>query len=126
MSDTNTEIKLRALLKKSLDTINQLNAQKKDNVNDPIAIIGMSCRLPGGIHTPEAFWKLLLDRTEAVADFPKNEQLRMAFEKYISASGDCYTSKASYLDEDTTAFDARFFSLAPKEVKNMDPQQRMA
>lgn len=126
MSDTNTEIKLRALLKKSLDTINQLNAQKKDCVNDPIAIIGMSCRLPGGIHTPEAFWRLLLDRTEAVADFPKNEQLRRAFEKYISASGDCYTSKASYLDEDTTAFDARFFSLAPKEVKNMDPQQRMA
>jgi len=125
MTESITIKNLRALLKKSLDVIKDIKKNEIATVKK-VTIIGMSCRLPGGISSPKDFWELLMDKKDIVSEFPKNDVLKNIFKAYLQNADDCYTTKASYLEEDITGFDARFFNLTPKEVKDMDPQQRMA
>lgn len=117
----------RQALQKATLTIRQLleeNASLKNK--EPIAIIGMACRFPGGANNPEQFWQLLQDGIDAVTEVPAN---RWAAEDYYSADpqapGKMYTTCGGFLNTPVDSFDADFFGISPKEARAMDPQHRL-
>ncbi|WP_224360461.1 non-ribosomal peptide synthetase/type I polyketide synthase [Hyalangium versicolor] len=92
---------------------------------EPIAIIGMGCRFPGGADSPERFWGLLEESRDASSDIPSD---RWDASAYFSADsqeqGKAYTRRGSFLP-DVRGFDAEFFGLMPREAEALDPQQRL-
>jgi acyl transferase domain-containing protein/acyl-CoA synthetase (AMP-forming)/AMP-acid ligase II/acyl carrier protein len=88
--------------------------------DEPIAIIGMACRYPGGIRTPEDLWRLVAEGGEAIADFPDDRSwdLERLFD------GASATRRGGFL-YDAADFDAEFFTISPREALAMDPQQRL-
>lgn len=93
---------------------------------EKIAIIGMSCRFPGGANDIDTFWELLVNHKDGVCDAPGE---RWDVDKYYdpdkNAPGKAYTRKGGYLQHDINEFDARFFNMSPKEANALDPQQRL-
>ncbi|MFE9009470.1 SDR family NAD(P)-dependent oxidoreductase [Streptomyces sp. NPDC007875] len=85
---------------------------------DPIVIVGMACRLPGGVTSPDELWNLLAEERSTVGPPPRERGWDLA-----ALPDDCVTT-ASYLD-DIAAFDAEFFGISPREALAMDPQQRL-
>ena len=92
---------------------------------EPLAIIGIGCRFPGGASTPEAFWKLLCDGVDAVGQImPDRWDDRRWYHPDPSCPGRVYTRAAGCLS-DIDQFDADFFGISPREAASMDPQQRL-
>jgi acyl transferase domain-containing protein/acyl carrier protein len=92
---------------------------------EPIAIVGMGCRFPGGAHDPEAFWRLLRDGVDTVTEAPKERwDIDAYFDPDPDAAGKMYTRYGSFLDG-VDRFDAAFFGISPREAALMDPQQRL-
>lgn len=92
---------------------------------EPIAIVGMSCRFPGGANSPEAFWDLLKNGVDAISEIPAD---RWNIDEYYDPDpekpGKMSTRYGGFL-RDVDLFDAHFFSIAPREATGLDPQQRM-
>ena len=97
-----------------------------EQAKDKIAIVGMSCRFPGGANSIDEYWNLLVNGEDGVSDVPEN---RWEIEKYYdedkTAPGKMYTKKAGFLNINIDEFDAGFFNISPKEAAALDPQQRM-
>lgn len=117
-----------SLMKKALAELKRLRTElsvMKRAAREPIAIIGMGCRFPGGANDPERFWELLRDGRDAIGEVPPD---RWNVEDYYDpdpdAPGKMYTSSGGFLRSVDT-FDARFFDIAPREAASLDPQQRM-
>ena len=92
---------------------------------EPIAVIGMGCRFPGGANDPEAFWKLLHDGIDAISEMPPERwDVDAYYDPDPTAPGKMYTRWGGFLD-DVTTFDAAFFNISPREATRMDPQQRL-
>lgn len=92
----------------------------------PIAIVGMGMRFPGGASTPESYWKLLLEGRQTAKEVPPERWDQTAFyDADPERPGKGYLNRASFLDEDIRAFDARFFGILPREAATMDPQIRL-
>ncbi|MEC9465245.1 MAG: SDR family NAD(P)-dependent oxidoreductase, partial [Myxococcota bacterium] len=92
--------------------------------DETIAVVGMSCRLPGGVSDPESYWELLADGRDAISGFPERWQNADLFDPDPDAIGKTYCQEGGFLDQ-IDLFDASFFGIAPREAVSMDPQQRL-
>ncbi|PZN81691.1 MAG: short-chain dehydrogenase [Candidatus Methylumidiphilus alinenensis] len=114
--------------KRALLAIKQLQAKLgvlEQARSEPIAIIGMSCRFPGGGNDPELFWSSLRDGVDATVDIPKERwDCDVYHDPDPEAAGCMYVRRASLIDR-VDGFDADFFGISPREAEMLDPQQRL-
>src|SRR5829696_2639200 len=90
-----------------------------------IAIVGIGCRLPGGIASPDSLWQFLCSGGDAVREVPPERWNQDAvYDPHPDAPGKSISRRAALLD-DIASFDAAFFGISPREAAVMDPQQRL-
>jgi acyl transferase domain-containing protein/NADP-dependent 3-hydroxy acid dehydrogenase YdfG/acyl carrier protein len=104
----------------SLHDTRQRLREVEDQAREPVAIVGMACRFPGGIGDPEAMWELLAAETDAVGGFPDDRGWDV-MARFFAASA---TAQGAFV-YDAAAFDPGFFGISPREAVAMDPQQRL-
>ena len=107
-------------------TEDRLRAANGHQPNEPIAILGMGCRFPGGVNSPDDLWQLLLAERDAVSEFPADRgwNLDALSGPDPDARGATYVRAGSFVDN-VGDFDAAFFGISPREAHAMDPQQRL-
>ncbi|HEX3110483.1 MAG TPA: polyketide synthase, partial [Thermoanaerobaculia bacterium] len=117
-----------ALLRKALREIQTLRlalAEAKSASREPVAIVGMACRFPGGANNPAEFWELLRNGVDAISEVPRSRwDVDALYDADPDAPGQMYTRFGGFLD-DIDRFDAHFFGVSPLDAMNMDPQQRL-
>ena len=119
----------RALIKEALVEMDKAKARIDELERaraEPIAVIGIACRFPGNADTPEAFWNLLRNGTDASADVPPDRWDADAwYDADPGARGAMYTRRGAFI-AGVDLFDAAFFGISDREAAAMDPQQRLA
>jgi len=103
--------------------------QKLDEIEhartEPIAIVGVGCRLPGGANDPAAFWDLLRNGVDAIREVPTDRwKVEEYFDPNPGTPGKTYSRWGGFMDQ-IDRFDAEFFGISPREAVHMDPQQRI-
>ncbi|MEZ4867754.1 MAG: type I polyketide synthase [Caldilineaceae bacterium] len=123
-----SEQRYATLIKSAQKKIKHLQTELdalKQRQHEPLAVIGMSCRLPGGANDPEAFWRLLQAGVDTVQEVPPERwDIEAYYDPDPDAMGKMYSRYASFLDQ-VDQFEPQFFGIAPREAQMIDPQQRL-
>ncbi|MEU3743551.1 type I polyketide synthase, partial [Streptomyces sp. NPDC032198] len=122
------EERLREYLKRVTadlsDTKQRLKAAESRS-REPVAVVGIGCRLPGGVASPEDFWRLLSQGQDAVGEFPDDRGWDPdMYDPDPDATGKSYAKEGAFV-RDAADFDADLFGISPREALTMDPQQRL-
>lgn len=93
---------------------------------EPIALVGIGCRFPGGISDTKSFWELLVSKKDGIVEIPAERwNLQRFYDPEPNKPGKIYVRQGGFLQQRVDAFDALFFGIAPREAECMDPQQRL-
>ncbi|WP_226584069.1 type I polyketide synthase, partial [Microseira wollei] len=128
MSENSANTDRQSLMKKALLELKEMKSQLdalQRAKKEPIAIVGMGCRFPGGANNPETFWQLLRDGVDAISEVPPNRwDIDAFYDPDPDAPGKMSTRYGGFVSQ-LEEFDAQFFGISPKEAVSLDPQQRL-